>query len=55
MYKALALLQKMTEDGHSPDEIVFNNLIAGAVNVPNIPLTKKLLEEWAAKAAKGEL
>merc|ERR1719473_114012 len=45
MGRALGLLEQMSEEGHSPDEVVFNNLLAGCAVTGDAALARKLLED----------
>jgi len=42
---ALSLLEGLLEAGHAPDEILFNNLLAGCAQQPHVQLGEKLLAD----------
>lgn len=42
---ALVLLEALLEAGHAPDEILFNNLLAGCAQKPHVQLGEKLLQD----------
>merc|ERR1719424_1612102 len=45
MKEALDLFQSICSQGFQPDEIIFNNLLAGCVSCKNIGLGEKLFED----------
>jgi len=50
--QALELLEDFLEKGHQPDEIMFNNLLAGCAHKPHVALGEKLLTDMVAQKIK---
>jgi len=50
--EALKLLQSMHDLGLHPDEVVFNNLLAGCVRGSNLELAKRLYSDMVASGVK---
>merc|ERR1719160_2040752 len=45
MEQALMLFQTICDEGHKPDEIIFNNLLSGCIVCKNLALGEKLLHD----------
>merc|ERR1719271_2135000 len=50
--QALSLLENLLEKGHTPDEILFNHLLAGCTAKPHVQLAEKILDDMVAHGIK---
>jgi len=49
---AIQLLEDLLEQGHAPDEILFNSLLAGCAQQPHVQLGEKLLKDMVSHHIK---
>jgi pentatricopeptide repeat protein len=50
--QAFHLLENLLEKGHTPDEILFNHLLAGCTAKPHVQLAEKILNDMVAHGIK---